>query len=128
MDPSLPSKIFVTLMVNNKISRSIASKIFQLRVGHIPLNRYLHRTKRAPSAKCPECRHPKEMAQHYIMECPAYKKQRKKLMPRSGRAGETFAKILTEEKKLYKLAVYIKEMARFEVDEERVRREGMWEE
>jgi ribonuclease HI len=38
IDPSLPSRKFVKLISNKKIHRAAASKIFQLRLGHIPLN------------------------------------------------------------------------------------------
>ncbi len=125
LDPSLPSKKFVAITSNAKISRSMASKIFQLRAGHIPLNGYLHKIKRAPSAECPECGHPKEMPQHFVMECPVFEKERKKMLPRNRRARETYTKILMEEKRLYELAVYIKEMARFEMGEEKDRRRGL---
>ncbi|KAH9019426.1 hypothetical protein EDB85DRAFT_2153746 [Lactarius pseudohatsudake] len=45
-DPSLPSRKFIELISNKKLSRAMASKMFQLRTGHIPLNAYLHRFKR----------------------------------------------------------------------------------
>ena len=55
IDASLPSRKFIKLISNTKISRSDASKFFQLRSGHIPLNAYLHRFKRKESAQCPAC-------------------------------------------------------------------------
>jgi len=89
----------------------------KLRVGHIPLNGYLHKIKRVAIAACPACGHPNETPQHYIMECPAYERERAKLIERKEASEERYAKIISEEKKLYALAIYIKETARFEAEE-----------
>jgi ribonuclease HI len=47
IDPSLPSSKFLKLISNPDISRKGASWLYQLRSGHIPLNTYLYRFKRA---------------------------------------------------------------------------------
>jgi len=77
IDPSLPSKKFLELISNPEISRTAASKIFQLRARHIPLNAYLHKIKHAGSARCNKCNHPRETPQHFLLECPAFEKERK---------------------------------------------------
>ena len=59
-----------------EISRETASCIFQLRVGHAPLNQYLFKFKRVDSPRCPACRHPKETAEHYLIYCPKYAHER----------------------------------------------------
>ncbi len=79
IDPTLPLKKFLKLISHLKLSRSAASKIFQLRSGHVPLNTYLFKIKHAASPSCPNCGHPKETSQHFVMECPAYDKERRKL-------------------------------------------------
>jgi hypothetical protein len=50
----------------------MASLIFQLRVGHSPLNGYLHRFGLVDSAKCPACGEANETAEHFILRCPKY--------------------------------------------------------
>ena len=73
---SSPSSKFIKLISDENLSRNDASRIFQLRTGHVPLNAYLERFKRADSAQCPACGHPRENAQHFLMDCPAYKHER----------------------------------------------------
>ena len=79
IDLSLPSHRFLKLTSNPKISRADASKIFQLRSGHVPLNAYLHWFKRKESMQCPACGTQKETLQHFLLECPAYVHERRKL-------------------------------------------------
>lgn len=69
---SLSSKKFLELISNNSISRKMASRIFQLRVGHIPLNEYLHQFKNVESARCPACRGAQETVGHFMLHCPSY--------------------------------------------------------
>ena len=42
-----PSNKYIKLISNDRLSRSDSSRIFQLRTGHVPLNVYLERIKRA---------------------------------------------------------------------------------
>lgn len=60
IDSTPPSNKYLKLISDNRLSRADASRIFQLRTGHIPLNAYLERFKLVDSAKCPACGHPKE--------------------------------------------------------------------
>ena len=46
IDSSLPSRCFIKLISNPKLSRADASKIFQIRMGHIPLNTMKDRRRR----------------------------------------------------------------------------------
>ncbi|KAF8263025.1 hypothetical protein EI94DRAFT_1599373 [Lactarius quietus] len=106
------------LISNNKISRTDASKIFQLRSGHVPLNAYLHRhLKRKTDAQCPACGAPKETPQHFLIECPAYVHKRWKLRPRNGEKEIKFAEILTSSKWTVPLAHFIQAMGRFKIEE-----------
>ena len=111
--PTLPSRRFIKLMNNPKFSRADAKKIFQLRSGHVPLNAYLHRFKRKDSAQCPTCGALKEIAQHFLLECPAYAYERWKLRPRKGELETKFAETLTSENKSIMLAHYIHANGRF---------------
>ena len=55
LDLTAPSDIFIKLISDDKLSRNDASRIFQLRTGHVPLNAYLERFKRVDRASCPAC-------------------------------------------------------------------------
>jgi hypothetical protein len=116
IDPSLPSRKFVELISNKKFHRAEASKIFQLRSGHIPLNAYLHRFKLKDSAQCPACGAPRETRQHFLMECPAYAHERWKLKPKKGRSELKYADIVGNGEKVVALAHYIMDTKRFEQD------------
>lgn len=67
---TLPSNRFLKSI--NELSQSHSSIIIQLRSGHVPLNRYLHRIGKSDSASCEQCQDGDEMVQHFILECPAY--------------------------------------------------------
>ena len=116
IDSSLPSRRFIKLISNNKISRADASKMFQLRTGHIPLNAYLFRFKRKENAQCPACGAQKETPQHFLLECPAYTRERRKIGPKKGELETKFAEIVSSEKRVVALAHYMKATGRFTED------------
>ena len=64
------SQKFLKYISCEGISRKSASRIFQLRVGHVPLNQYLYRFKQTDSPCCLACRHPNETAEHFLLQCP----------------------------------------------------------
>ena len=66
------SQKYLKYISSEEIPRKTASLIFQLRVGHTPINQYLHRFKKIDSPRCPACGHPKETVEHYILFCPKY--------------------------------------------------------
>jgi hypothetical protein len=117
IDASLPSKKFLKLISDLKISRAAASRIFQLRTNHIPLNPYLHKIKRAENASYDNCGYPRETPQHFIMECPKYEKERRKLLEGRLGAKRNFANIVTDEEHICKLANFILESKRFHKEE-----------
>ena len=56
----------------DKLSRE-ASRIAQLRrLGHIPLNSYLHRFKRADKANCPACGEDFKSPSQFLLNCRSY--------------------------------------------------------
>ena len=55
-----------------------AHRVVQLRTGHCGLNKYLHRFGKRYSPYC-SCGYAKETVEHFILECPNYKVQRKEL-------------------------------------------------
>ena len=121
IDSSLPSRKFVELISTPDIHRESASKIFQLRTGHIPLNAYLHRFKLAESAQCPACGAPKETPQHFVLECPAYEYERKRtLKPKKGRLELKYAEIVGRKGEAVALAHYILDTKRFAQDTQKL--------
>ena len=115
IDPSLPSHKFVELMSSKDIRREAASRTYQLRSGHIPLNAYLHRFKLVESAQCPACGMPRETPQHYVLECPAYDHVRRRtLKPKRGRSELKFAEILGRKNEAVAPAHYIMDTRRFD--------------
>ena len=113
IDSSLPSCRFIKLISNTKITRADASKMFQLCSGHIPLNAYLFRFMKKENAQCPACGARKEMPQHFLLECPAYKHKRRKLGPKKGELEKKFVEVISSEKKIVALAQYIQATGRF---------------
>jgi ribonuclease HI len=73
IDPTLPSNNFLKLTHKHATGKRVYSSIlFQLRTGHIPLNRYLHCFKLVDSLRCPGCGDPDESVLHFLLQCPAY--------------------------------------------------------
>ena len=70
------SQKFLKYICSQEISRTASSKIFQLHVGHVPLNQYLFRFKRVDSPRCPTCGHPEETVEHFLVYCPKYAHER----------------------------------------------------
>ena len=121
IDPSLPSHKFIEPISNPDIHRESTSKIFQLRTGHIPLNTYLHRFKIAESAQCPACGAPKETPQHFVLECPAYAQERRKMLkPKRGRSELKYAEIVGRKDEAVALAHYILDTRRFAQDTQKL--------
>jgi hypothetical protein len=67
---------FLKYISNPKLSRANASRIFQMRVGHTPLNQYLHKFKKVDSPCCPACNHHNKMVEHFLLYCPNYAHER----------------------------------------------------
>ena len=107
------SQKFLKYISNGKISRKAASAIFQLRVGHAPLNEYLHRFKKVNSLQCPACGHLKETPEHYLLQCPSYAHERWPILIKSGGRPPQITKLLSSPKLLGSLANYIEATERF---------------
>jgi len=115
-DPSIPSPKYIKLISDPKISRKGASWIYQFRVGHLPLNAYLHRFKRSASASCPACGYHSKNTQHFLLDCPAYAHERWTLVNKSRPGEKDFAKLLSNPKTLPKVITFIHETGRFTHD------------
>ena len=70
IDPSTPSKNFVKIA--HALPRRQAAMLIQLRSGHAPLNKHLHRMGKAESPLCPACHRKNETIHHFLVECKEY--------------------------------------------------------
>jgi ribonuclease HI len=107
------SKKFIKLISNNRISRRSASLIYQLRVGHAPLNNYLHRFHKVDSPRCPACGAPKETAEHFIKRCTGYAHERWLLMREFKASDPKLEEILSDPEAISQLSKYLTETGRF---------------
>jgi hypothetical protein len=82
-DDARPSN--AVLRMYEDLSRPQCSVLTQLRTGHIGLNAYLFRFHLAPSPSCTLCNAP-ESVPHFLLLCPAYRRQRLDLIRRLGTA------------------------------------------
>ncbi|KAF8875641.1 hypothetical protein BD779DRAFT_1388290, partial [Infundibulicybe gibba] len=89
--------------------------LIQLRTGHIPLNKHLHRIKKAESPMCahPQCANTKETATHFILHCPKYREQRHTLLKATKNKARDFYKLLSLKEHLPHLYRYINDTKRF---------------
>jgi hypothetical protein len=72
IDKTMPSAKFLMTISKDKLSRETASRIAQLRMGHILLNSYLHKFKRVDKTNCPACGEDYETPSHFLLSCPVY--------------------------------------------------------
>jgi len=77
IDPLIPSSKFQTLIQG--LPRRHASLLMQLRSGHAPLNKHLHRIGCVESPLCPACEEAQETVLHLLLVCPAYERHRQVL-------------------------------------------------
>lgn len=107
------SKKFLKLINDHSISRKVASIIYQLRVGHAPLNEYLHRFHKVDSPRCPACGAARETVEHYMKRCPGYAHERWKLMRHFRASDPKLEDILSNPDAIGPLSEYIATTARF---------------
>ena len=114
IDPKLPSKHFLKLVHDKELQRGQISLIFQLRTGHIPLNKYLHCIKAIDSSCCPACSDPNETVKHFILECPKYGHERHILFHNWPRCRDIPLSLLLADQAAFKpLLRYIQDTGRF---------------
>ena len=111
IDPSLPSNKFTKL--TNSIGKKHAALYTQLRLGHIPLNKHLHRFKKSDTPICLQCEDNKqENVHHYLFECRRYDRERHSLHLKLGRRALSARYLLAEKRSQKPLFKYINEMKR----------------
>ncbi|KAJ3878611.1 hypothetical protein F5051DRAFT_292525, partial [Lentinula edodes] len=85
----------------------------QLRTGHIPLQRHLHRIGKADSATCPCCKHGNETVTHYLFECRAHRQARGRLQRKLANDRWSIGSLLSTKSSLPHLFRYINDTKRF---------------
>jgi hypothetical protein len=108
---------FLKLISDHRISRHMASLIFQLRVGHAPLNSYLFRFKRADNERCPACGEPKETAEHFLLRCPGYAYERWTLREFTQKGIPKMEELLANPKAIMPIINFIQASSRFETSQ-----------
>ena len=67
--------IFQIRKVTSQFMRCQAAFLVQFRMGHIPLQKYLHKIGKVKSARCPVWKNEDETIHHFLLMCPAYTMQ-----------------------------------------------------
>lgn len=102
------------------MTRDQASKLMQIRSGHIPLNAYLFRISKTDSPFCSACHvdqgeeTPQETVTHFLFECKAHDEQRTRLAKKIGRANLNLKNIMQDEKRMRALANFVTKTGRFD--------------
>ena len=65
IDLDFKHNAFIKLI--HKVHQEHASLLFQLRMGHVPLNTYLHKIQKIDSPICSECHQHSKMVIHFIL-------------------------------------------------------------
>jgi ribonuclease HI len=110
-DPTAPSNKFINLVA--KLPRKLASILAQLRTGHSPLAKHLHRIGKMDSPICPACSQSEETIQHFIVHCTAHQVARQALRDNTGGRNIDTVKLFTSPKTLHALFRYIAETGCF---------------
>lgn len=120
---TLYSQRYIEYISNADLSRNSASMVFQLRVGHAPLNHYLYRFKKVDSVRCPACSHLKETPEHFLLHCPKYVHECWPILSTLGGRPPKLAKLLSSPKLLLPLANFIEATEQFKSDLNQTRTE-----
>ena len=110
-DPKAPSNAYIKLITN--LPRRLASILTQLRTGHAPLAKHLHRIKKRDSPICPACLQRPETVQHFLLHCPAHKDARQALRNSTGGRNIDIKKLFTRPNMLQALFKYVADTGRF---------------
>ncbi|KAG2339961.1 hypothetical protein BDR05DRAFT_890617 [Suillus weaverae] len=112
IDSSIPSKHFANII--ERLPCHHSSLLFQLRSGHAPLNKHLHRIVKTASATCSQCEEGNESVHHFLFSCPAYTRQHDILHRELGTKAHHMKHVLNDPDCLKSLFKYITSTKRFE--------------
>ena len=109
------SKKYLSLISNHRILKNMSSLIFQLRVGHAPLNAYLFWFGKVDSARCPACGVACKMPDHFLLQCPKYEHERWALLRSVKDSDLKIEHILSNQKSIIPVLNYINTMEHFKI-------------
>lgn len=96
-----------------ELPRKLLTILTQLRMGHIPLQRHLHRIRRTETDVCPCCKQCPETVFHYIMQCSTHRVPRARLRSHFSHRDWNIATLLTKTKAIGHLFRFINDTNRF---------------
>jgi len=106
LDPSQMPNSFLRL--TGHLKKKHTSIYIQLRTGHIPLNKHLHRIKKSTTPECLQCGDNQiETVHHYLFDCPRYNRERHVLRQKLGRSTSSTSYLLSEKAAQQALFRYI---------------------
>ena len=83
IDPTTPSRTF--MKINKNLGKKHTAIYTQLRTGHIPLNKHLHRFKCCDTPLCLQCANNcPETVHHFLFDCPKYAREQHELQIKLG--------------------------------------------
>lgn len=116
IDPNFPFNKY--RQISDRLSRSQASLLMQLRTGHVPLNCYLYRITKSVTRHCDACwrRRRQEIPEtivHFLFECQEYAGERYDMDRVLGRHSRDLQAILASLDHIKELLKYVGRTARF---------------
>ena len=111
IDSMTPSKKY--LKATRFMPKSRSGVIFQLRSGHIALNKHLYRIKRSDTPNCLQCDSAiLESVHHFLFECPRYERERHILHCEVGRAASSTVDLLGTGEAVSEMLKFVKSTGR----------------
>jgi ribonuclease HI len=101
------------------LTRKQSSTILQIRCGHFPLNKYLHKINRSDTEKCQACEGqqednpPAESFNHFLFDCPAHTLARDELIENIDRDNFYLEDIMNDIDRMKALITFINRTRRF---------------
>jgi len=113
IDPSLPSDKYIKL--TSSLNRRQTSILTQLRTGHAPINKHLHRIRNNDTPNCPHttCTGITEDIHHLIFTCPRYTHERYQLTRKIGKMEFSLRKLFADKDTIPHTLNYLNKIGRF---------------
>jgi len=111
INPSTPSSRFKKTTLS--LMRHQAALLVQLRMGHVPLQKYLYKIGKVNSARCPMCKDRDETMHHFLIACPAYTVQQNCMIVGLQRAVRSVGTLLANPKAFPHLFKYVHDTCHF---------------
>lgn len=112
VDESMLSANFTRII--DKLPRANGALLMQLRIGHIPLNGYLHTIRKIKDPMCQACTLEKETVKHFLVDCPRYDGLQLKIQQEQRCRDVSIKTLLSNPKIMKMLFEYINATRRFE--------------